>query len=174
MSKQILDNITLERIKELHPKLRDEATRILEETSEVLTGRARLRFAYTLRTIQEQNDLYAQGRTKLFDAKGNRLGIVTNARGGESYHNYGLAVDIVLITPEGASWDIVKDFDNDGKADWMEVSEVFEKYGWNFLVDKKGKRWDFPHFQKTFGLSIAQLQKLVKDGKVDKEGYVTI
>jgi peptidoglycan L-alanyl-D-glutamate endopeptidase CwlK len=41
-----------------------------------------------LRTAQEQNDLYAQGRT----APGHK---VTNAKAGFSMHNYGLAVDVV-------------------------------------------------------------------------------
>jgi peptidoglycan L-alanyl-D-glutamate endopeptidase CwlK len=40
-----------------------------------------------LRTYDEQNDLYAQGRTK--PGK-----IVTNARGGYSNHNFGIAFDI--------------------------------------------------------------------------------
>lgn len=40
-----------------------------------------------LRTYAEQNDLYAQGRTK--SGK-----IVTNARGGYSNHNFGIAFDI--------------------------------------------------------------------------------
>src|SRR5215831_19476832 len=40
-----------------------------------------------LRTYEEQNDLYAQGRTK--SGK-----IVSNARGGYSNHNFGVAFDI--------------------------------------------------------------------------------
>src|SRR5206468_10828885 len=40
-----------------------------------------------LRTYDEQNDLYAQGRTKPGS-------IVTNARGGYSNHNFGIAFDI--------------------------------------------------------------------------------
>jgi len=40
-----------------------------------------------LRTYDEQNDLYAQGRTK--EGK-----VVTNARGGYSNHNFGIAFDI--------------------------------------------------------------------------------
>jgi peptidoglycan L-alanyl-D-glutamate endopeptidase CwlK len=39
------------------------------------------------RTYEKQNDLYAQGRTK-------PGGIVTNAQGGQSNHNFGLAFDI--------------------------------------------------------------------------------
>lgn len=41
-----------------------------------------------LRTYDEQNALYAQGRT----LPGNR---VTNAQGGQSWHNFGIAVDFV-------------------------------------------------------------------------------
>jgi peptidoglycan LD-endopeptidase CwlK len=41
-----------------------------------------------LRTAAEQNALYAQGRT----TPGH---IVTNAKAGQSMHNYGLAVDVV-------------------------------------------------------------------------------
>ena len=99
-----MDQVTLNRIEQLHPNLRDEVKEIYQEICEALTGKAICRFAYTLRTIKEQNDLYAQGRTK--PGK-----IVTNAKGGQSYHNYGLAIDIVLLvdkngdgTFESASW----------------------------------------------------------------------
>jgi hypothetical protein len=44
-----------------------------------------------VRTFAEQDALYAQGRTR----KGLR---VTNAKGGQSYHNYGLAADCALLT----------------------------------------------------------------------------
>lgn len=50
------------------------------------------------RSIEEQNKLYAQGRT----TKGK---IVTNARGGQSKHNYGKAVDFCFIVNGEASWD---------------------------------------------------------------------
>ena len=103
------DKITLERIKLLHPSVVNEVEYIYRaQVVPALTGRAICRFAFTLRTFQEQNDLYAIGRTKLFDSKGNRLGIVTKAKAGQSYHNYGLAFDICLI----------KDTNKDGKVDF--------------------------------------------------------
>lgn len=46
-----------------------------------------IRIISGLRTYEEQNALYAQGRT----APGN---IVTNARGGYSNHNFGIAFDV--------------------------------------------------------------------------------
>lgn len=165
-----MDRITLDRIKLLHPKLREETGKIYEEICEALRGNALCRFSHTLRTFAEQNDLYAQGRTK--PGK-----IVTNAKGGQSYHNYGLALDIVLVVDtdgngsfESASWDAHKDFDGDGKSDWMEVVQIFKRYGWEWGGDWKFS--DQPHFQKTFGKSIVQLQEL--DNKLGHLGYLPI
>lgn len=138
------DKVTLERIELLHPAVREEAKQIYAEICERLTGRAMCRFAYTLRTFAEQDALYAQ-KPK-----------VTNAKGGQSWHNYGLAIDIVLIVDgKTASWDEKTDFDGDGLADWQEVVYVFGLFGWEW-----GGSWktfpDKPHFQKIFGLTISQ------------------
>lgn len=150
------DKITLDRIQLLHPELRREAVKIYAEICEELDGRAICRFSHTLRTNKEQDELFDIGRTK--PGK-----IVTNARGGQSYHNYGLAIDIVLLvdrdgngTHESASWETNVDFDGDGKADWQEVVRIFKSYGWEWGGDWKFS--DKPHFQKTFGKSIKWLQ----------------
>jgi peptidoglycan L-alanyl-D-glutamate endopeptidase CwlK len=166
------DQKTLERIQLLHPKLRDEALELYDEIVASLTGSAICRFAYTLRTFAEQDALFAQGRSK--PGK-----VVTNAKGGQSYHNYGLAIDIVLIldkdkngTFETASWDVKSDFDGDKKADWMEVVQIFKRFGFEWGGD--WKFLDLPHFQKTFGKSIYELKSLHAAGKVDKNGFVLI
>jgi peptidoglycan L-alanyl-D-glutamate endopeptidase CwlK len=166
------DQKTLERIQLLHPKLREEALTMYDESVEALTGTAACRFAYTLRTFAEQDALFAQGRTK-------PGAIVTKAKGGQSYHNYGLAIDIVLLvdkdkngTFETASWDLKTDFDGDGKSDWQEIVAIFKRYGYEWGGDWKFV--DAPHFQKTLGKSIAELQGLHKSGKVDKNGFVLI
>lgn len=181
MSTSRVDRITLERIKQAHPKVREELLKIYNEANEALKGRAILRFAYVLRTFEEQNNLFQQGRTRLFDSKGNRLGIVTSAKGGQSYHNYGLAVDIVLLVDNGsgvfnsASWETQKDFDGDGLADWIEVVNVFKKYGWEWGGDWKGRLRDLPHFQKTLKHSWRDLlaKYQVKDF-IPKTNYVNI
>jgi peptidoglycan LD-endopeptidase CwlK len=160
-----IDNITLQRIQTLHPSLRVEAEKEYREASALLTGNAILRYAYTLRTFAEQDSLYAQGRTVLFDKNGKRLGIVTNAAAGSSFHNYGLAWDIVLLVDtngdgkfNAASWDVRTDFDKDGKSDWMEVTEYFKSKGAVWGGDFKSLK-DAPHFEKTFGLTIAECRK---------------
>jgi peptidoglycan L-alanyl-D-glutamate endopeptidase CwlK len=53
------------------------------------------------RSVEEQDWLYAQGRTR----PGNK---VTNARGGSSAHNFGLAVD---LAPDPLNWNNIKRFD---------------------------------------------------------------
>jgi peptidoglycan L-alanyl-D-glutamate endopeptidase CwlK len=166
------DQKTLERIQLLHPKLREEALTMYDEIVAALTGTAACRFAYTLRTFAEQDALFAQGRTK-------PGAIVTKAKGGQSYHNYGLAIDIVLLvdkdkngTFETASWDLKTDFDGDGKSDWQEVVAIFKRYGYEWGGDWKFV--DAPHFQKALGKSIAELQTLHNAGKVDKNGFVLI
>jgi peptidoglycan L-alanyl-D-glutamate endopeptidase CwlK len=153
-----MDNITLQRIQVLHPKVRTEVDNLYRnQIVPALTGRAICRFAFTLRTFAEQDALYAQGRTRLFDANGNRLGVVTKAKGGQSIHNYGLALDIVLIKDnKTASWEDNIDFDKDGKADWMEVVDILKANGWSWGGDWKSFK-DKPHFEKTFGYTWQQL-----------------
>ncbi|WBA43158.1 M15 family metallopeptidase [Hymenobacter canadensis] len=167
------DKISLERISKLHPKLRAEALLILTEIEGALKGNARFRVVSTLRTFAEQTTLYNQGRTTKGD-------IVTNAKAGSSFHNYALALDFALIvdkdgngTYESTSWDTVKDFDRDAKADWMEIIAIFKRYGWKWGGDFKSIV-DKPHVEKTFGYSVKQLYELHKAGKVDAKGYVLI
>lgn len=162
-----LDRLSVERIKKLHPKLRSEALQILTDVAGSLTGRAVCRFTYTLRTMQEQQALYNQGRTF-------RGPVVTNAKPGQSYHNYGMAVDFALVIDgKTASWDTKADWDSDKKADWMEVVETFKRYGWSWGGDWSTLK-DLPHFEKTFGKHWRELLALHNSGNVDKEGYVII
>lgn len=177
-----MDKTTLKRIKLLHPALRQEVHDAYLFVNGKLLGRGvRLRFAFTLRSWKLQNKLYAQGRTKFWDKRGNRLGKITNARGGQSYHNYGLAFDIVLLLDknrdgifETASWNTVADYDKDGIADWMEVVNYFKSIGWIWGGDWRSFK-DKPHLQKTFGYHWRDLLKKykVKDF-INGTNYVTL
>lgn len=158
------DQITLERIKTLHPKVREEVSKMYAHANENLLGKGvRLRFAYTYRSPEEQHQLYLQ-KPK-----------VTNADSWQSIHQYGLAFDIVLLIDkdgdgnfESASWDMIKDFDKDGQSDWMEVTNYFKYLGWEWGGDWKGKLKDGPHFQKSFNLTWRQMK-----AKIDKGDYTT-
>ncbi|MGE8205356.1 M15 family metallopeptidase [Heyndrickxia sp. NPDC080065] len=107
------------------------------------------------RSAKDQDQLYQKGRT----VSGN---IVTNAKGGESYHNYGLAVDFALKTPSGKIiWDMKYDGNKNSKPDWYEVVDLAKKLGFTWGGDWP-KFKDYPHLQMDFGLSIADLQNGVK------------
>lgn len=164
-----MDKVSAERIEKLHPMVRDEVKKIIADCDTALTGRAKVRITQGLRTFAEQQELFDIGR-KTAGKK------VTNARPGQSIHNYGFAVDICLIIDgKVASWDTAKDWDNDRVADWYECVKIFAKHGWIW-----GGNWktfqDMPHFEKRTILindkpvacdwkTLAKLQR-------DKSGYI--
>jgi peptidoglycan LD-endopeptidase CwlK len=145
-----MDAPTELKIKLLHPIIRDEVFSLVTELDTLLSGKAKMRIVQGLRTIEEQNALYAKGRT----APGK---IVTNAKGGSSYHNYGIAIDFAfLIDGKEISWDINKDWDDDKISDWTEVVNLFVKNGYSWGGNWKSLK-DYPHFEKTFGLNWREL-----------------
>ena len=152
-----MDKVSQDRIAQLHPSIRLDVSNLIEKiNTKVLTGRAKVRIAQGLRTFAEQDALYAQGRTK----PGKK---VTNAKGGQSIHNYGLAVDIVLILDgKTASWDEKSDFDRDQQSDWIEVVTEFKRAGFSWGGDWRTFK-DMPHFEKTSGLSLKQIQDKYKN-----------
>lgn len=97
------------------------------------------------RSFAEQNKLYAQGRTNKSKP------IVTNARGGESLHNYGLAVDYVIVSDDGrrAIWTV--------NSKWKRAAAIAKSLGFAWGGDFTTFR-DYPHLQMTGGLSIKELQ----------------
>lgn len=162
------DDLTIERIKTAHPFLRNALLCMYLECIALLTNPyVKLRFSWVLRTPEQQKEMYAQGRY------GDKRPKVTWTL--KSFHMLGLAVDIVLLIDkdkngsfESVSWDVAKDWDNDGIPDWLEVVKIFEKYGWDWGVrNSKGKRIDLPHFQRTFGYTKKELFALPRDS----EGY---
>ena len=157
----MFDKITLDRIELMHPTIREQLKKDYLEINKNLPKGVRLRFTQTLRTIKEQDDLYAQGRTK----KGK---IVTNAKGGQSIHNWGLAFDIVILldkdnngTFESVSWEVDKH--------WKMVVDFFKSKGWTWGGDFK-TLYDAPHFEYTQGKTWKHYSELSKD----KNGYVIL
>lgn len=110
-----------------------------------------------------QNELFAQGRTK----PGN---IVTNARAGQSWHNYGVAVDFFLTSNDGseAIWTV--------NSKWRRVAEIGKSLGFEWGGDWTMERdgiVDYPHLQMTGGLSLSQLQAGKKPKLSSKVGNKT-
>lgn len=135
----------------LHPYVKQKTEELIRNANARLTNH-KMMITQAFRSKAEQDALYAQGRTK-------PGAIVTNAKGGTSMHNFGLAIDFCLVTPDGKRtvWDVKGDFDKDGVADWMEVVEEAKKLGFTW-----GGDWtsfvDMPHFQMLGGLTESQVR----------------
>lgn len=130
---------------------------IVEEKQDELMERANQKGIPILisdgfRSIEEQNNLYEQGRSK--PGK-----IVTNARGGESLHNFGLAIDFALLNKDGiAIWDMEYDGNQNNKQDWLEVVDLAKELGFEWGGDWTAFK-DYPHLQMDFGISLRELQR---------------
>nr|WP_204543800.1 M15 family metallopeptidase [Peribacillus deserti] len=134
---------------ELHPVVSEKKDELISESAKygitiVITD--------GFRSIEEQNKLYEKGRS----GSGS---IVTNVRGGESFHNFGLAFDYALKNKSGqVIWDTGYDGNENGRSDWFEVAEIAKDIGFEWGGDWE-KFKDFPHLQMTFGLSINDLNR---------------
>jgi len=97
----------------------------------------------TYRDNASQDALYAQGRT----TPGRK---VTNAKAGQSWHNYRCAVDVVPLTNGKPNW-------NTKDPVWMKVGELGKQAGLEWAWEWKTFK-EMAHFQYTSGLTLAQLQ----------------
>ncbi len=106
-----------------------------------------LRITSAFRSVEKQNEYWNQGRTTAGD-------IITNAKGGESFHNYGVAFDIV---------DRKKGY-NLSDEEWQTL-----RFIWRYITYKETGHWgewggdwtsfiDKPHYQLTLGYSIKNFQ----------------
>lgn len=141
-------------MKKLHPRLR-------KLTNELVTACERkgipIKITQGYRSKAEQDALYAKGRTK----PGNR---VTNARGGYSMHNWGVAIDFCRNDGKGAYDDSDGFFSKVGKVgkslglewggDWKSIKDKphFQLPDWGSTTEKLRTRYGtYEKFVKTWG-----------------------
>ncbi len=134
-------------VKALHPYLQEKIAELIKKCDD---AGLKIGISECLRTKEEQDKLYAKGRTE----KGN---IVTNARGStfSSMHQWGIAFDFYRADEKGAY--------NDTDGFFKKVGKLGEDLGlmwggsWKSPVDK-------PHFQlPDWGATAAKLKRLYKD-----------
>lgn len=123
----------------LNPKVQPLARALIETA--VAQG-IHVKVIAGLRTYEEQDELYAQGRT--MPGK-----IVTKAKGGQSMHNFGTAFDVGIFDASGKIY-------YGESPDYEKVGVIGESLGLEW-----GGRWKFvdePHFELTNGRSLTQLK----------------
>lgn len=109
-----------------------------------------------LRSWAAQAALFAQGRTK----PGR---IVTKARPGSSWHNYGLAIDLGLFS-NGVYLD---------EVDPKRADRLYQELG--TIAARMGVEWagnwksfpEGPHFQVTFGLTLSAARQRLQEVNLD-------
>ncbi|WP_069686482.1 M15 family metallopeptidase [Oceanobacillus sp. E9] len=139
--KTLIDRSTRNMGSGIHPVVKESAIEVIERAYK---EGIRVQISEGFRSYARQNQLYAQGRT----ASGN---VVTNAKGGQSYHNFGLAVDYFLVSKDGntALWKV--------NNEWKRVAAIAKSLGFEWGGDWKSFK-DYPHLQMTGGLSLSQLR----------------
>jgi len=147
--------INSRKITDLHPKVAVMAAEFVQKCKDVGID---VIITSTYRDHEAQDALYAQGRT----TKGRK---VTNAKVGQSWHNWKLAFDFVPLRYGKPVWGTVGNgIDNDPTDDdrddlelWMRCGMIGESIGLEWAGRWKTFK-EFPHLQYTGGLTIEDLQ----------------
>lgn len=150
------DQFSITAVALLHPKVRGMFTGFITDAETALG--ITLRVVQGLRTFPEQQAIYEQGRTKPGQ-------IVTKAQAGESYHNYGMAVDIVPLSADGKS------------LDWNYKFSELESFALPYGITWGGhfSSPDPDHFENKLGHNWRDLLALYKAGKfIEETTYVNI
>lgn len=131
------------KLSDLEPVTREKALRIIAAAPLVL-GRE-LYITGGMRTYDEQNELYAIGRN------GDDRRIVTNAKAGESWHNFGRAIDFAFeeYGTQRPTWSTTTSSE---QRDWRLLGGMGEAIGfdWGGRFESLG---DFGHFHFSDGMS---------------------
>lgn len=153
LSEQIRDNIAIfdfrteKKIRTLTLAAQKEARIFMDK---VLMAGVKAKVISGSRTYAEQNRIFRQGRY------GNPGKIVTNARGGRSNHNFGVAWDIGIFTETGGYITEGGPYDQAASAG---MSSNIEWGGdWPRFVDK-------PHYQLNLGVELAVIREKFESGE---------
>lgn len=147
--------ISSRKLEDLHPKVAAMAKRFVAKCEEIGID---VLITSTYRDNESQNALYAQGRT----TPGKK---VTNAKGGQSWHNYRLAFDFVPLRYGKPVWGTAgngidenpADDDKDDLELWMRCAMVAESVGLEWAGRWKSFK-EMAHCQYTGGLTLEDLQ----------------
>ena len=136
------DQHSIPLLEQLHPKVRKDFRDFIEECEQVFD--ITIRIVQGLRTFEQQDALYNIGRT----VKGENAtpkhpmgDVVTNSPGGSSYHNFGLAVDIVPITGKKEDWNY----------NFMKLVNIGSQWNITWGGNFPGSFKDYDHFEAKCG-----------------------
>lgn len=163
-----VDQLSINKLNQLHPAIKQDALDAYDEACRLTPKGVHPVIDETDRSFERSTALYNQptdGKDNDRDGKIDEPDEkVSNAKAGQSYHNYKLALDFYLLI-NGKRY-----YPADEKAamkdkNWMIVVNAFKKRGFTWGGEFPGKFKDAPHLQKTLGYSVKQLLALHNAGK---------
>ena len=137
------------RLQQLHPAL---AAAVRKMAVDLAGQGIAIEVVQGLRTFAEQDALFAQGRTR-------PGAIVTQAKGGESNHNYGLAADVCPFVNDKPDW-------NAAMPVWAAIGAAAATHGldwggaWKKFLDK-------PHVELK-SMTLKECQTCFKSGGIEE------
>lgn len=138
------------KLDDLLPETKEKAVAFIKKAKD---NGVNLIVTSTYRDGEAQNYLYAQGRTRAGK-------IVTQAKSGESYHNFRCALDVVPIVCGKPVWDTT---DPENLALWRKIGMIGESCGLEWAGRWQGKMKEYAHFQFSNGLNLEQLREREKN-----------
>lgn len=146
----------------LYPKIKDTAVKFQDKAK---AAGIPITIVQTVRTHDEQQAIWDKGRTApgadcvhngerrhVGTCKEHPMGLtVSNSKPGDSIHEYRMAIDIAVLKDGRPTWDGVD-------ALYMKLGPIGESCGFEWGGRWPARKMDMPHYQMTFGLSLADLK----------------
>lgn len=124
---------------DLHPELKSKVKTLVQKAT---AQGLKVQVYEGFRSVERQDKLYQDKRN------------ITKAKGGQSYHNYGLAVDLVFRNDKNQpSWN--------GKHDWNTLGKIGKDLGLTWGGDFK-RISDKGHFEYHPGLNLKTIRSVYK------------
>jgi peptidoglycan L-alanyl-D-glutamate endopeptidase CwlK len=154
-----MDDASIALIQTAHPAERDNMLAAYNACVANTPGNVHPSVVQVFRSIADSDALFQIGR----DAAGNVINpraVVSDAKGGQSWHNYGLAIDIEMIRDgQGVG------FDNTPEAaalaaadpDYAIIINTMAGFGYTWGGNFPGEFRDVPHFENKRGQLLSDL-----------------
>jgi len=141
-------------IDNIYPGMKKDVMAFLEKAQELDA------FIYSgYRSFEKQEWLYEQGRTRPGE-------IVTYAKPGQSWHNFGTAIDMAFKNKKNEwTWDSNK---------WKELGKLGESFNLHWGGRWGWKKTDKPHFERNYGQTLEKLKGiyLIRHNILDVYAYL--
>lgn len=138
-------------IAKLHPQAKNKIRKFINDVYE--QHQIFLVIVQDYRTYAQQDAIYAEGRTKPGKIR-------TKAKGGQSNHNFALAVDVLPVWEDGNLHITGKGVDEKNVSILKKIANIGKANGLAWGGDWKSI-YDPMHFELNTGLSMSQLRQAV-------------